>query len=140
MQTRRTAQTSREAWVLEEIARHDPAMVLQGLRALTSFDSLPWLGDVDLPVAVVRTLQDVTVPTADQDVMIDALADRSVFDVDAPHRAAVEAAELFVPALMEALADVEDRALTSAQPVKARRTVSPRAGAGRRARTPTPRR
>jgi 3-oxoadipate enol-lactonase len=125
MQARREAQNPREAWVLEEIARHDPAMVLQGLKALTTFDSLPWLGDLDVPVAVVRTLQDTTVPTADQHVMIDALADRSVFDVDAPHRAAVEVPELFVPAMMEAVADIEDRSLTSAQ-VRARRPRSRR--------------
>lgn len=134
MQARRDPQTPREAWVLQEIARHDPAMVLQGLQALTTFDSLPWLGDLDVPVAVVRTLQDTTVPTADQNVMIDALADRSVFDVDAPHRAAVEVPELFVPALMEAIADIEDRALTSAQVARTRRASKP--PRARRGRTP----
>jgi 3-oxoadipate enol-lactonase len=138
VQSRRGAQTPREAWVLEEIARHDPAMVLQGLRALTAFDSLPWLGDLDVPVAVVRTLQDLTVPTRDQDVMIDAVGGAPVFDVDAPHRAVVEAAELFVPALMAAIADIEDRTLTSAPTPRPRTPRVPRVRRLPRPRTPTP--
>jgi 3-oxoadipate enol-lactonase len=125
-QARRDVGNSHEAWVLDEIARHDPAMVLQGLQALAAFDSLTWLGDLDVPVAVVRTLDDTTVPTADQNTMIDALLDRSVFDVDGSHRSAVEKPQEFVAALLGAIADVEDRALTSAQVALRRRRLRSR--------------
>jgi 3-oxoadipate enol-lactonase len=123
LQSRRDVGNSHEAWVLDEIARNDPAMMLQGLQALAAFDSLPWLGDLDVPVAVVRTLDDMTVPTADQNTMIDALLDRSVFDVDGSHRSAVEKPKEFVEALLAAIADVEDRSLTSTQVTLRRRRL-----------------
>jgi 3-oxoadipate enol-lactonase len=135
VQARREPQNPREAWMRDEIANHDPAMVLQGLQELTAFDSLPWLGDLDIPISVIRTTRDLTVPTADQNVMIDALTEPDVFDVDAPHRAAVEAADLFVPALLEAIDRIEVR--TTRAPARRRVTAAASESARRRPRRMT---
>ena len=45
-------------WGFEEVGRHDWAQILEAGREVLRFDSRPWIGDVDVPTAVVVTDDD----------------------------------------------------------------------------------
>jgi len=50
------------AWVNHEVARHDPAGVASLSASLAAFDSRKWVGEIDIPTAVLVTDQDRIVP------------------------------------------------------------------------------
>jgi 3-oxoadipate enol-lactonase len=100
------------AWVAEEMRRNDPAAVAQAGLALSRFDSTDWIGQLGrtgtagVAAAVVVTTKDGTVPPARQRALAAALSGAHVFDVPADHRAAITAANVWVPQLRNALAAV----------------------------------
>ncbi len=96
------------AWALEQIARHDWLAVLEAGRELGRFDSRAWLGSVDVPTAVVTTLDDEVVPVARQAAMAATIAGATVHPINAGHAACYDA-QVFVPALVEACCSVADR-------------------------------
>ncbi len=97
-------------WAAAELRRAAPAHMLAGARALGRFSSVPWIGTVDVPVAVVVTTDDVLVPPARQRALADAVPGATVHEVAADHGAPVSASEVFVPALVEACRSVLERA------------------------------
>ena len=100
-----TRQAMAPQWMLEQIARNDPAVIVQAGVALGGFDASPWIAELTMPVASVVTMQDTTVPTRWQ-LATARRAGSTVFPVDADHRAAVSNPELFVPALRKAIRHV----------------------------------
>ena len=98
-----------EPWALEEAASHDWRMLLEAGTAIGGFDSTPWIGGVDVPVSLIVTMRDHVVSRRRQTMLFDALPDAAVFRVDGDHGAVVEEADQFAPALMRALASIEDR-------------------------------
>lgn len=90
----------------EELATTEPASVIEAGAALARFDSSPWLGEVDVPAAVVLTLRDEHIPARYQSAMADAIPGAEVHRVDADHYACVARPHLFVPALFEACRSV----------------------------------
>lgn len=75
--------------VMEELAGHDPATIVQAAGALARFSSHEWIGDVDVPTAVVvTTLDDMVLPKR-QYKLADAIQNARVFEIDGDHSACV---------------------------------------------------
>lgn len=100
--------------VLEEVAQSDPVAIGQAGAAVLRFDSRDWVGEVDVPTAVVLTQRDTMVRPRAQQSLADRLRDNEVFLVDGNHTVCRTAPEVFVPALTRACASVVDRARKTA--------------------------
>lgn len=94
------------AWVLDEWRSHDLAALVQAGVALSRFDSTRWIGGVDVPTAVVLTERDQTVPPARQRDLAALVPGSLCFPVDGDHRVCVDEPEMFLPALLDAVAAV----------------------------------
>jgi 3-oxoadipate enol-lactonase len=99
-------------WMLDELGRTDPALVVQAGLAIGRFDATSWIGELGIngssgiAASVVIMQQDQTISTARQRKLAAALSGATSFEVNADHRAAVNNPELFNPALLLALASV----------------------------------
>lgn len=89
-------------WAIEEWERHDPAALIQAGLALGRFDSRAWLGEVDVPTAVIVTTMDTAVSPRRQAGLAAAIPGAVAFEVAGAHRACVEEHRVFVPALLDA--------------------------------------
>jgi len=103
---RRSAGGGVAPWAVEEWKASDPVAIMQAGIALASFDSTPWLAELDLPAAVVVTTGDTVVPPRFQRRLAESIPGASVFEVAGDHRACVEQADAFVPALAAACRSV----------------------------------
>src|SRR5581483_1583424 len=90
------------AWAIDELSRHDPAELLQAGYAIGGFDSRSWIGEVDVPAAVVVTRQDQIVAPRYQLKLAQSIPGATVHPVDGGHTVCVERPDRFVPALVEA--------------------------------------
>ena len=97
-------------WAISELRRNDPATVLAAATALMRFSSHSWIGEVDVPAAVVITGRDRLVPVHRQEKLAAAIPGATTHVVDADHDAAGNFDNKFVPVLMEACASVTSRA------------------------------
>jgi pimeloyl-ACP methyl ester carboxylesterase len=102
------------ARVAAELVGHDPAAVLQAAGAVAAFSSHSWVGDVDVPTAVIVTTLDDVVPPSRQRKLAASIRNAVVFDVEGDHVACVAAADRFVPALVRACryVDAQSRGAT----------------------------
>ncbi|MCB1000209.1 MAG: alpha/beta fold hydrolase [Acidimicrobiales bacterium] len=98
-----------EPWAVQEASIHDWRMVLEAGRAIGSFSSRPWLGEVDVPTSVVITMRDRVVPVRRQVRLFEAIHDAEAFRVDGDHDAVVVDADRFVPTLVRAIHSVVER-------------------------------
>ena len=119
-------------------------MVLEAGRAIGAFRSDEWLGEIDVPTAVIVTMHDPVVPVRRQIQLFEAIPGARAFRVDAGHDAIVARPDRFVPVLLQACADVADAAASPSAPMSAahrgaRRRVSSLAGGRRRRRRQPPR-
>lgn len=106
-----------EPWAVQEASMHDWRMVLEAGRAIGSFSSRPWLGEVDVPTSVVITMRDRVVPVRRQVRLFESIKGAEAFRVDGDHDAVVANAERFLPTLLRATRSVVERAdLRSALP------------------------
>ena len=96
-------------WGLAEFRSTSAWSMPAVLRELGRFNSAPWIPEVDVPTAVVATTKDHTIPVRRQLRMADQIPGATVHEVPAGHGALVLKAELFVPALVEAVGSVRDR-------------------------------
>ena len=113
-------------WAVEQAAHHDWRMVLEAGRALGTFRSDEWLGDIDVPTAVIVTMADQVVPVRRQIQLFEGITTASAFRVDAGHDGIVARPERFVPVLLQACADVATRDVAAA--AMRRRTAALAAG------------
>jgi 3-oxoadipate enol-lactonase len=99
-------------WMLDELARTDPALVVQAGLAIGRYDASSWIGELGIegssgiPASVVIMQRDQTISTPRQRKLAAELSGATSFEVDSDHRAAVNNPELFNPALLAALASV----------------------------------
>ena len=98
-------------WAATELGRNDPAAMMAAAAALGRFSSREWIGEVDVPTAVVVTLRDSLVPPHRQRKLAAAIAGATVHPVDADHGACAAAPQRFVPALVDACRSVAARAV-----------------------------
>jgi pimeloyl-ACP methyl ester carboxylesterase len=89
-------------WAASQLRRTNPVAVLEAAAALGRFSSHEWIGDIDVPSAVVVTTEDDLVPPHRQRKLAEAIPGARVIEVAADHLACVTSARRFVPALVEA--------------------------------------
>lgn len=92
-----------EPWAVHEVAQHDWATIAQAGGALGTFDSRPWLHEVDVPAAVIVTTRDGIVPVRRQQILVDRIREVDVHTVDGNHNACFERADEFAAALLSAV-------------------------------------
>ncbi|CAN5732477.1 N/A [soil metagenome] len=98
-----------EPWASEELARHDWRMVLEAGGSLGRFSSSGWIGEIDVPTAVVLTTADRVVPPRRQLRLAEGIPGARIVRVNADHTAIVSEPRKFVPALMAACLQVATR-------------------------------
>jgi pimeloyl-ACP methyl ester carboxylesterase len=89
---------STSAWSMPEV-----------LAELGRFNSAPWIGEVDVPTAVVVTENDHVIPARRQRRLAEEIPGAEVFSFSGGHGALVLGADSFRPALLDALASVTRR-------------------------------
>ena len=67
----RTEDTPIGRWAKLQIAQADPVAVAEAGASLGRFDARPWLADIDVPTAVVRTTLDNAVPPSRQSLLVE---------------------------------------------------------------------
>jgi 3-oxoadipate enol-lactonase len=98
-----------EEWALAELRSTSPWAVAQTIAALGRHHSRPWLGQIDVPTAVVVNRRDHVIQPARQLAVARAIRGATIHDIDTGHAACVLETETFVPALVEAAATVNAR-------------------------------
>ncbi|MEX0846499.1 MAG: alpha/beta fold hydrolase [Ilumatobacteraceae bacterium] len=98
-----------EPWAIDEASMHDWRAVLEAGRAIGSFSSRSWIGEVDVPTSVVITMRDRVVPVRRQVRMFESIKGAEAYRVDGDHDAVVANADRFVPTLLRATQSVVDR-------------------------------
>jgi len=109
-------------WALAEFRSTSPWAVGQALAKLGRFSSRRWIGDVDVPSAVVVTAKDRAIPADRQRALASTIPGATMHEVDGGHASCVLGHDRFLPGLMEACQSVTARVRR-----RARRTAS-RAG------------
>jgi 3-oxoadipate enol-lactonase len=108
--TYRLAGTPLGDWATAELRGNDPAALLQAGAALTRYDGRPWLGQVDVPTAVVVTTEDHVVAPESQLALARTIPDAQVFLVAGDHGVCAMRPDRFVPALTAACLHVARQA------------------------------
>lgn len=96
-------------WVVEQVAGHQWTAILEAGRALGDFDSRHWLGEIDVPVAVVATAHDTVVAPTRQLELAAAIDGATVHTVSGGHSACCEPSTGFAERLVQACASVRAR-------------------------------
>jgi pimeloyl-ACP methyl ester carboxylesterase len=91
-----------DRWVRSQLSRTSLASAVSAIQAVCEFRSDGWIGQVDVPAAVVVTTRDRIVPVSRQRRLANAIPAASVHEVDADHSVCVNAPQVFAPALLEA--------------------------------------
>ncbi len=94
-------------WARTQLRRTTLATAISATRAVCEFTSHTWIGEVDVPTAVVVTARDRIVPVSRQMKLARAIPGASVHEVDADHAVCVTAPQLFTPILLQACWSVE---------------------------------
>jgi 3-oxoadipate enol-lactonase len=102
--------------VRAELRRTTLGTAISAIQAVCEFTSHSWIGEVDVPAAVVVTAQDRIVPVSRQLRLARAIPGASVHEVDADHAVCVTRPQLFVQALLEACWSVEAARAGQQQP------------------------
>ena len=89
-------------WTQIELRRHDATMLAQAAQAIGSYSSHGWIGDVDVPTAVVVCTNDQLVPARRQEKLARSIPGARRFEVPSDHFAITREPELFVPVLVDA--------------------------------------
>jgi pimeloyl-ACP methyl ester carboxylesterase len=95
------------SWARAQLRRTTLATSLSAIQAVSEFTSHGWIGQVDVPTAVVVTTRDRIVPASRQLKLARAIPGASVHEVDAGHAVCVTAPQAFTPALLQACWSVE---------------------------------
>lgn len=103
---RRVAADPRSAWMRSELERADPAGLLSAMRSVGRIRSNPWIGEVDVPTAVIITTKDRTVPTRNQRKLAKAIPGATTFEIAGPHDSIVTRTDEYLPELLDAVATV----------------------------------
>jgi 3-oxoadipate enol-lactonase len=89
-------------WARAQLSRTPLPAALSAIRAACQFTSASWIGQIDVPTAVVVTTRDRVVPVARQLRLARAVPGASVHFVDADHGACITAPHMFAQTLLTA--------------------------------------
>ena len=101
LQNRMAGVPARE-WIMDELQAGDPAAIAEAAGAIARYSSHEWIGDVDVPTAVVVTEHDRLVPPHRQRKLAASIPGARVFPVAGDHGVCVADPRVFVPALLNA--------------------------------------
>ncbi len=90
-----------------QLRRTTLATALSAIQAVCEFTSHSWIGQVDVPAAVVVTVRDRIVPVTRQLRLARAIPGASVHEVDGDHAVCLTRPQLFAQALLQACWAVE---------------------------------
>lgn len=93
-------------WAQTEVLKGDPQAMLDAGTELFNFDSSPWIAELPMPIAQVRTLGDKVVPDYLQQELADAVNDISVYSYRGGHASVVTHFDSFWDCLSKALDSV----------------------------------
>jgi pimeloyl-ACP methyl ester carboxylesterase len=100
----------------EQLRRTSLGTAISAVQAACEFSSHSWIGEVDVPTAVVVTARDRIVPVSRQLRLARAIPGASVHEVDADHAVCVARPQLFTQALLQACWSVTAARGAHAQP------------------------
>jgi pimeloyl-ACP methyl ester carboxylesterase len=100
----------------EQLRRTSLGTAISAVQAVCEFSSHSWIGEVDVPTAVVVTARDRIVPVSRQLRLARAIPGASVHEVDADHAVCVARPQLFTQALLQACWSVTAARGAEAQP------------------------
>jgi 3-oxoadipate enol-lactonase len=89
-------------WALDELRRSDSRAVLQATGELGRFTSREWIGEIDVPIAVVATRHDRLVPVHRQVKLAQAIPSATLHVVEGDHYVPGRRPDAFVATLVEA--------------------------------------
>ena len=95
------------SWARAQLRRTTLATALSAIQAVCEFRSDGWIGQVDVPTAVVVTARDRIVPLGRQLRLARAVPGASVHQVAADHGMCVNAPQLFARTLIEACSAIQ---------------------------------
>jgi pimeloyl-ACP methyl ester carboxylesterase len=95
------------AWAASEMRRHDWRMIIEAGHSLTTYTGRRWIGDVDVPTAVVCTTEDRGVAPALQLALAQAIRGATVHSIPEGHLACANGR--FASPLVDACLDVAAR-------------------------------
>ena len=78
-----------DTWAMEQVGRHDWTKILEAGRAIGRYSSREWVGDIDVPTAVLITMRDHVVPLARQIRLFESIPGAKAFRVSGRLRAGV---------------------------------------------------
>ena len=102
--------TDLPSWGLAQVRSTSGWAYPEVVNAVGHFDSSPWIGDVDVPTAVVVTEKDHAIPTRRQHKLAAAVPGARVFSAPGGHASVVLDAARWLPVFEDALDDVWRRA------------------------------
>jgi 3-oxoadipate enol-lactonase len=89
-------------WARSEFARAGLPSTISAARAAAGFTSHDWIGQVDVPTAVLITTQDQVVPPSRQHKLARAIPAAMTFEIDADHGVCLQEPDRFASVLVEA--------------------------------------
>ena len=109
-------QTVDDRWAWRQFRATTAGEVTAASSVIANFDSRVWIGEVDVPTAVVVTAKDRLIPPERQRAMARAIPGATVYEAPAGHAACVLRADAFRPAMLAATASVSARLQSSSAP------------------------
>jgi len=94
-------------WAAAEMRRHDWRLVAEAAGAIGTYDASAWIGDIDVPTAVMVTMDDKAIPSTEQARLVVGIPAATIHRIDEGH--VVCARPFFGAALTRAVRDVADR-------------------------------
>ncbi len=95
------------SWARAQLRRTTLASAVSAIQAVCEFSSDRWIGQVDVPAAVVVTTRDRIVPVSRQLQLARAIPGAALHRVDADHAVCITAPQVFAPMLLEACQAVQ---------------------------------
>jgi 3-oxoadipate enol-lactonase len=102
-------------WVRAQLRRTPLGTALSAVQAVCEFTSHGWIGQVDVPTAVVVTTRDHVVPASRQHKLAAAIPGTSIHEVDADHAVCITAPQVFAQVLLQACWSVTPAPLAQPQ-------------------------
>ncbi|HXY28999.1 MAG TPA: alpha/beta hydrolase [Acidimicrobiales bacterium] len=109
MIARRARSSEWMQWAWSEFRRSDLVKLIEAAQALVRYSADDWIGEVDVPTAVIMTTEDRLVPPSWQQKLAAGVPGARVYEIDADHPVGVREPERFVPVLLGACMEVSSR-------------------------------
>ncbi|OBK72910.1 alpha/beta hydrolase [Mycobacterium sp. 1274761.0] len=96
-------------WVIGQLRATSPGGISRAIAEVVRFDSTPWVGQIDVPTAVVVTMKDRAFGVRRQQWLAEQIPDAEMVPVEAGHAGCTLQPAAFVPGLRRALRSVHQR-------------------------------